>query len=99
MRNDDTLKDDTVIGSISGDEARQATEHEHDLSFFEALKLYPTAVGWSVFFSLGIIMTAFDPQLLGELVPFLSDPSGIGEMRESRTVRNVHLSHLAGQLC
>ncbi|CZR59493.1 probable maltose permease [Phialocephala subalpina] len=49
-----------------GDDARQATEIEHQMTFFEAVKLYPGAVGWSIF-SLGIIMTAFDPQLLGNL--------------------------------
>lgn len=59
--------DSVIIGTIAGPEAREATEHEHNLSLWEALKLYPTAVGWSVFFSLGIIMVAFDPQLLGEL--------------------------------
>ena len=47
--------------------ARVATAHEHELTFFQALKLYKKAAGWSVFFSLGIIMTAFDPQLLGNL--------------------------------
>ncbi|KAK5120671.1 hypothetical protein LTR85_006029 [Meristemomyces frigidus] len=62
-----TTKGDVIIGTIAGEEARQATALEHDLSFLEALKLYPTAVGWSIFFSLGIIMTAFDPQLLGNL--------------------------------
>lgn len=50
-----------------GDDARQATEVEHQMTFFEAVRLYPGAVGWSIFFSLGIIMTAFDPQLLGNL--------------------------------
>ena len=63
----DVLKGDIVVGAIAGEEARQATAHEHSLTFIEAIKLYPTAVGWSVFFSLGIIMTAFDPQLLGQL--------------------------------
>ena len=37
------------------------------MTFREALKMHPTAAGWSVFFSLGVIMTAFDPQLLGTL--------------------------------
>ena len=37
------------------------------LSFFETLKLYPAAVGWCLFFSLGIIMCAFDAQLMGNL--------------------------------
>ncbi|KAK4626681.1 Maltose permease MAL31 [Fulvia fulva] len=63
----DVLKGDITIGSIAGDEARQALEHEHNLSFLEALRLYPQAVFWSIFFSLGVIMTAFDPQLLGNL--------------------------------
>ncbi|KAI5359560.1 putative major facilitator, sugar transporter, major facilitator superfamily [Septoria linicola] len=62
-----TMKGDITIGSIAGDEARQAMENEHNLSFTEALRLYPTAVAWSVFFSLGVLMTAFDPQLLGNL--------------------------------
>ncbi|USW53868.1 Putative major facilitator, sugar transporter, major facilitator superfamily [Septoria linicola] len=62
-----TIKGDITIGSIAGDEARQAIENEHNLSFTEALRLYPTAVAWSLFFSLGVLMTAFDPQLLGNL--------------------------------
>lgn len=49
----DILKGDVVIGAIAGVEARQANEQEHNLSFLDALKLYPTAVGWSLFFSLG----------------------------------------------
>ena len=38
------------------DEVREAIEIEHSLSFLEAVKLYPKAIGWSVFFSLGVIM-------------------------------------------
>lgn len=65
MANSQVPKGDVVIRSIAGEEAQEATEHEHNLTLLQALKLYPTAVGWSIFFSLGIIMTAFDPQLLG----------------------------------
>lgn len=60
-------KGNITIGAIDGSEPPQAHEQEHELSFLQALKLYPTAVFWSVFFSLGVIMTAFDPQLLGNL--------------------------------
>jgi len=56
-----TLKEDL------GSQARLATELEHRMTFFEAVRLYPTCVIWSIFFSLGIVMTAFDPQLLGNL--------------------------------
>ena len=56
--------DDEGVGP---DAAQIATEKEKALSFREAISLYPTAAGWSIFFSLGVIMTAFDPQLLGNL--------------------------------
>ena len=63
---EDRVQDVSVKPEI-GAEALQATEFEHEMTFFEGVKLYPGAVGWSIFFSLGIIMTAFDPQLLGNL--------------------------------
>lgn len=44
-----------------------AIQAEHELTFVQACKLYPAAIGWSVFVSLGVIMLAFDPQLLGNL--------------------------------
>src|SRR4051812_27340765 len=47
--------------------AQVATEHEKSLGFLQALRLYPTAAGWSVYFSLGILMAAFDPQIVGNL--------------------------------
>jgi SP family general alpha glucoside:H+ symporter-like MFS transporter len=56
-----------AITAISGGEVRDATEAEHNMTLWASLKMYPTAVGWSMFFSLGTIMTAFDPQLLGNL--------------------------------
>ncbi|CAK1357586.1 uncharacterized protein RHO25_008305 [Cercospora beticola] len=62
-----SIKGGIRIGAVAGDEARQAIEYEQNLPFTETLKLYPKAIGWSVFFSLGILMTAFDPQLLGNL--------------------------------
>ncbi|WQF83357.1 Putative major facilitator, sugar transporter, major facilitator superfamily [Colletotrichum destructivum] len=45
----------------------EAIRLEHNLSFSQAIRLYPTAIGWSAFVSLGVIMLAFDPQLLGNL--------------------------------
>ncbi|KAK3718382.1 hypothetical protein LTR37_005195 [Vermiconidia calcicola] len=61
------LKGGIVVRAIAGEEARQATADEHNLTFTQAVKTYPKAIGWSMFFSLGIVMTAFDPQLLGQL--------------------------------
>ncbi|KAF3071221.1 Maltose permease MAL31 [Daldinia childiae] len=45
----------------------EAVQREHGLSFWEAVKLYPTAVGWSAFVSIGVIMLAFDPQIVGNM--------------------------------
>ncbi|KAI0415127.1 sugar porter family MFS transporter [Xylaria grammica] len=45
----------------------EAIEHEHALGVWEAIKLYPTAVGWSAFVSIGVIMLAFDPQIVGNM--------------------------------
>lgn len=56
----DVLKGDVVLGAIAGEDARVASEQEHNLSFLEALKLYPTAVGWSLFFSLGYVHVLVD---------------------------------------
>ncbi|KAJ4986660.1 Maltose permease MAL31-like protein 8 [Stagonosporopsis vannaccii] len=53
--------------SIAAEEIREAIEVEHNLTFLEAVKLYPKAIGWSMYFSLGVVMLAFDPQLLGNL--------------------------------
>lgn len=40
---------------------------ETALTFRHACTLYPSAIAWSAFVSLGVIMLAFDPQLLGNL--------------------------------
>ncbi|KAI1494511.1 general substrate transporter [Biscogniauxia mediterranea] len=45
----------------------EAIQQEHALTFWEAVKLYPTAVGWSAFVSIGVIMLAFDPQIIGNM--------------------------------
>lgn len=45
----------------------EAIRLEHNLTFSQAVKLYPAAIGWSAFVSIGVIMLAFDPQLLGNL--------------------------------
>ena len=44
-----------------------AIRAEHQLTFAEAVKLYPKAMAWSAYVSIGVIMLAFDPQLLGNL--------------------------------
>lgn len=57
---DEQSKNGLAVDATSVDdlnaEARIAADKEHNLTFVEAIKTYPTAVAWSVFFSLGVIM-------------------------------------------
>ncbi|KAL0468822.1 MFS maltose permease [Neurospora intermedia] len=45
----------------------EAIHFERSLTFLQACTLYPSAILWSAFVSMGVIMLAFDPQLLGNL--------------------------------
>lgn len=47
--------------SIAAEEVREAIEVEHNLTFFQAVKLYPKAIGWSMYFSLGVVMLGTCP--------------------------------------
>jgi hypothetical protein len=42
--------------SVNAEEVREVIELEHTLTFREATSLYPKAIGWSFYFSLGVIM-------------------------------------------
>ena len=55
-------------GALAADaELVEAIRAENQLTFGQALRLYPKAIGWSAFVSMGVIMLAFDPQLIGNL--------------------------------
>lgn len=41
------------------DEAKQATNQEHQMSLWQGIKLYPKAIGWSVLLSTAIIMEGY----------------------------------------
>ncbi|RCI15846.1 hypothetical protein L249_1707 [Ophiocordyceps polyrhachis-furcata BCC 54312] len=56
-------------GPKTGATVEAAGSEEPRLGFFETVRLYPKAIGWSLFVSMGVIMAAFDPQLVGSLYP------------------------------
>jgi SP family general alpha glucoside:H+ symporter-like MFS transporter len=49
------------------EEAQHAAADEKQMGLFQALKLYPKAVGWSVVLSSALIMEGYDLALLGSL--------------------------------
>lgn len=54
-----------VVGP--NEEAQHAANDEKSMSLFQAIKLYPKAVGWSVVLSSALIMEGYDKALLGSL--------------------------------
>lgn len=62
--------------------ARQATDEEHQLTAWQAVKLYPRAILYSVILSFAIIMEGYDTALLGNFY-------GLPEFRKRF---GVHLS-------
>ncbi|RMZ81699.1 hypothetical protein DV737_g2434, partial [Chaetothyriales sp. CBS 132003] len=47
--------------------AEVAISREHELTFLEAIKLYPKAIGWSVLMSAALIMDGYDLKLISSL--------------------------------
>lgn len=65
-----TARDDAEVGKrprSANSTVQAVTEAEANIGFRTAIKLYPKAAAWSLFFSLGVIMTGFDPQVMGNL--------------------------------
>ncbi|KIN03386.1 hypothetical protein OIDMADRAFT_118647 [Oidiodendron maius Zn] len=48
-------------------DAQDAIAQEHDLSFSQALKLYPKGVLWSIVMSTAVVMEGYDTKLIGTL--------------------------------
>jgi len=55
-------------GSLEG--AKQATQYEHSLSLWSAMKTYPRAIGWSIAVSMAIVMEGYDTGLMGSFFGF-----------------------------
>ncbi|KAK9311300.1 general substrate transporter [Lipomyces starkeyi] len=61
--------------------AKNATAEEHTMSLRQAIKLYPTAVGWSMLLSLAIIMEGYDTLLLGSFYAFPAFVEKFGKLQ------------------
>ena len=48
-------------------DVRDANAQEHDLSFFQAIQLYPKGVFWSIAMSTAVVMEGYDTKLIGTL--------------------------------
>ena len=67
------------------DEAELATTKEHSMTLWQGLKLYPKAMGWSVFLSTAIIMEGFDVVLMGSFYAYPTFQAKYGELLPNGT--------------
>lgn len=69
-------------------EAQDATDQEHELTFWKAVRKYPKAIGWSVLLSTAVVMEGYDLLLMGNLY---------GTVPVQRNASHLSLTHVAAQ--
>jgi hypothetical protein len=74
---------EAVIKAVDIAEAsKQATEVEHHTTVWEAARAYPKAIAWSAFFSIAVIMTGYDCQII---TSFFAQPDSNASMATTIT--------------
>ncbi|KAH4199188.1 hypothetical protein HBI73_072620 [Parastagonospora nodorum] len=66
-------------------DARLATEKEHNMTLLQGIKLYPKAIGWSILISTCIVMEGYDVCLLNNFFGFPQFKRKYGEMLPNGT--------------
>ncbi|KAE8442761.1 hypothetical protein EG329_002849 [Mollisiaceae sp. DMI_Dod_QoI] len=83
-------------------EAKDATAKEHEMGFWQAIKLYPKAVGWSILLSTAIVMEGYDVVLIASFyaLPTFNKKYGVLTADGTYTVPAPWKSGLSnGALC
>ncbi|KAJ5935783.1 hypothetical protein N7466_005330 [Penicillium verhagenii] len=71
ITHDEVAHDREVQGWVGlAEDARNATIDEHNLTFVQAVKLYPKACMWTMVVSLVVILDGYDTALIGSLFGF-----------------------------
>lgn len=60
-------------------DAKDATEAEHNLTLRDALRVYPQAIGWSVLVSTACVMEGYDMAVIGQLFAMKAFQKQFGE--------------------
>lgn len=79
------IEKDGIDTKVIAEQSKRGTEIEHTLSIWQALKLYPHAIGWSIFFALGLIMSGYDPSLLFSFFALPSFLQAYGVLQDDGT--------------
>ncbi|KIM98710.1 hypothetical protein OIDMADRAFT_181961 [Oidiodendron maius Zn] len=64
------------------DATRDITTAEHDLKFWDAVRQYPMAVFWALFFCIAVVMAGFDAQLVTSFYALPAFQQRFGDLYE-----------------
>lgn len=80
-----TIERRTAINTEDGaqilQDAQNATTREHQMTLWQGIKLYPKAIGWSVLFSMAIVMEGYDVVLMGSFFAYPSFQAKYGTLQ------------------
>ncbi|KAH8880785.1 sugar transporter [Thozetella sp. PMI_491] len=87
---------DAIHNEVLGVEAKHAHAKEHEMGLWQAIRLYPKAIGWSVLVSSTLIMEGYDLALLSSL--YASDPFNrrFGELNPATGKYNISAAWQSG---
>jgi SP family general alpha glucoside:H+ symporter-like MFS transporter len=68
------------------DATKDITTAEHELGFWEAVKQYPYAVFWALFFCIAVIMAGFDAQIITSFYALPSFQSHYGTLYDGEYI-------------
>jgi hypothetical protein len=77
-------------------EAHNATDAEHNITIFQALKTYRKAVLWSVLISTTVIMEGYDVTLLGSFMAYPAFKKVIAVPEDLLTL--IHAAYIATEI-
>jgi SP family general alpha glucoside:H+ symporter-like MFS transporter len=75
----------TSKGDILARDAIDATDKEHRMTLWQAIRLYPKAIGWSILLSTAIVMEGYDVVLMQTFYAFPAFAERYGEEQPDGT--------------
>jgi SP family general alpha glucoside:H+ symporter-like MFS transporter len=75
-----TEKTENMVGVNFALGALAATAREHRMGFWQGIRLYPKAIGWSMLISTVVVMEGFDNALIGSFYAFPAFQKKYGEL-------------------
>ncbi|GAB7354889.1 hypothetical protein MBLNU459_g5527t1 [Dothideomycetes sp. NU459] len=76
----------SIRRGVTVDAVDDFTKQEHDLGFWQAVKLYPKAVFWAAFFCIAVIMAGFDPQLISSFYALPAFQKKFGQLYDGEYI-------------